>query len=334
MSFKPGDWTCPKPSCKNHNFARRDTCKMCGTGKGGVAAAGTVTGNADWKCTNCDFLIYGHKDKCKKCGQCRPGGPVRAEAVAESELPDAKRRAVPSVSNVSSVSIVLAPGHNNPIGECIVVFAWDFEGAGKHLDTPVIAFGCCIALLDTNGKFTVHKKSFVPGYNSDRVHFERQCWDEFWVKNQHVLEKIKTSATPFEFRMSVAAEYRLAMEAAMELADVMNAKLHVVSDNPVYDGGQLCTILQECDENPIYYSPDGKKYRVIENSSSFVRGLVLGLGLSSTWPGSGAFKLLKEAYELPPEPTTTFHMPDDDAEHIAWEFASAYGVSIGMFPKK
>ena len=27
---------------------------------------------ADWTCTRCDFLIYGHKAKCNKCGSERP----------------------------------------------------------------------------------------------------------------------------------------------------------------------------------------------------------------------------------------------------------------------
>jgi len=31
--FKPGDWTCPRAECRNHNFASRVTCKKCGEQK-------------------------------------------------------------------------------------------------------------------------------------------------------------------------------------------------------------------------------------------------------------------------------------------------------------
>ena len=27
--FRSGDWVCPKKTCKNHNFASRDVCRMC-----------------------------------------------------------------------------------------------------------------------------------------------------------------------------------------------------------------------------------------------------------------------------------------------------------------
>lgn len=87
---KPGDWMCP--SCGDHQFARNEVCRKCGTpnpgGASGGAGAGTAWGGAvasggcggggtkggDWICSACGDLQFARNTVCRRCGNPAPGG--------------------------------------------------------------------------------------------------------------------------------------------------------------------------------------------------------------------------------------------------------------------
>lgn len=88
LEFRPGDWECP--SCRNHVFARHDTCK-CGTRRpeevreddrsGGIAeyrdwdrggAKKKPSRSSDWVCPACHDLQFARNTECRKCGALKP----------------------------------------------------------------------------------------------------------------------------------------------------------------------------------------------------------------------------------------------------------------------
>eukprot|EP01017_Pseudomicrothorax_dubius_P044862 TRINITY_DN7643_c0_g2_i2.p1 TRINITY_DN7643_c0_g2~~TRINITY_DN7643_c0_g2_i2.p1 ORF type:complete len:340 (-),score=14.17 TRINITY_DN7643_c0_g2_i2:153-1172(-) len=68
-----GDWICPRSSCRNLNFERRDLCNKCGepcpmdarkTERRGVV-------ERQWKCSGCQMINYPHRVACFRCDEPR-----------------------------------------------------------------------------------------------------------------------------------------------------------------------------------------------------------------------------------------------------------------------
>mmetsp|Transcript_109354 Transcript_109354/g.314944 ORF Transcript_109354/g.314944 Transcript_109354/m.314944 type:complete len:353 (-) Transcript_109354:89-1147(-) len=105
--MRPGDWMCP--SCGDHQFARNDVCRRCGSGKpggaGAVGGGGCFGGGGmkqlmggcsgcgggvdpvamggkpgDWVCPSCGDLQFARNTSCRRCGQPSPalGGGIAA----------------------------------------------------------------------------------------------------------------------------------------------------------------------------------------------------------------------------------------------------------------
>jgi hypothetical protein len=84
-NFREGDWLCPNPECKNHNFASRVVCRRCPTLRPGVdpqqaAQMQNYGGNArpanatpmrpgDWVCPDpsCANLNFASRAVCRMC---------------------------------------------------------------------------------------------------------------------------------------------------------------------------------------------------------------------------------------------------------------------------
>ena len=88
--YRP-DWHCA--TCDFMIYGSKEQCKKCGTKRPEEKSSSdslststlstsnitntTNTTNSkkifkDWHCATCDFMIYGSKDQCKKCGTKRP----------------------------------------------------------------------------------------------------------------------------------------------------------------------------------------------------------------------------------------------------------------------
>jgi hypothetical protein len=109
-NVRPGDWMCPRPDCRNHNFASRDVCRMCpeprpmggggapggyggqqggyGGGQQGGYGGGQQQGGfhggrgggganmrpGDWMCPrpDCSNHNFASRDVCRMCPEPRP----------------------------------------------------------------------------------------------------------------------------------------------------------------------------------------------------------------------------------------------------------------------
>jgi len=75
---KPGDWLCP--SCGDHQFAKNQACRRCGTPnpnpQGNMAAftasIGMTHKPGDWFCPSCSDLQFARNMQCKRCGTPNP----------------------------------------------------------------------------------------------------------------------------------------------------------------------------------------------------------------------------------------------------------------------
>lgn len=88
---RPGDWICPKPSCKFQNFASRNECMRCGQRRmgggqglsggmpsgmgrpmmGSVPQGGGISTRVlpgDWICSNCNINNFASRTRCLQCG--------------------------------------------------------------------------------------------------------------------------------------------------------------------------------------------------------------------------------------------------------------------------
>merc|ERR1719399_172564 len=80
--MKPGDWRCP--GCGDHQFAKNDTCRQCGTEK---QQATTICGMkpGDWRCPKCKDLQFAKNDNCRQCGFKNPN-PEASKAAMEAGI--------------------------------------------------------------------------------------------------------------------------------------------------------------------------------------------------------------------------------------------------------
>jgi len=88
--MKPGDWNCP--NCGDHQFAKNDECRKCGTAnpdpdasraamEAGLAAGfgGAMEKPGDWYCPGCNDLQFARNAKCRKCDTPNPDPDQCAE---------------------------------------------------------------------------------------------------------------------------------------------------------------------------------------------------------------------------------------------------------------
>lgn len=70
--MKPGDWRCE--DCTFVNFARRDSCKDCGSPRPAHAERAPMNQGrpGDWNCGGCNYLNFAYREVCGQCGDAKP----------------------------------------------------------------------------------------------------------------------------------------------------------------------------------------------------------------------------------------------------------------------
>jgi hypothetical protein len=75
--MKPGDWRCG--DCNFVNFARRTSCKECGSERpareiGGGSNIEESGRPGDWNCPSCNYHNFAYRSECGRCGEEKPQG--------------------------------------------------------------------------------------------------------------------------------------------------------------------------------------------------------------------------------------------------------------------
>jgi len=72
--LRPGDWTCPNPSCRDIQFEKNQVCRLCGSAKPTVASNKQVFKAGDWICPNADCrdVQFERNTVCRQCGSAKP----------------------------------------------------------------------------------------------------------------------------------------------------------------------------------------------------------------------------------------------------------------------
>ena len=124
----------------------------------------------------------------------------------------------------------------------IIVLAFDLELAGATPEYSTIGLACSVI----NEQFEELDKLFLPGLIHPITPFEPRCWNEFWSKHPDQLKLLTYSgpllmygsnAIPYRQEEMIKAfhDFRIKWEAK---AKEMGAKLELVTDNNVFDGGR------------------------------------------------------------------------------------------------
>lgn len=216
-----------------------------------------------------------------------------------------------------------------------VVLAFDIERSGARAEHDTIGIGASVVLPD----FREVDHLFLPGFLPLETTWEKRCYDEFWSKNLDVLNKIKYQGTltkrQRQREMVVTfQQFRAKWEIKCH---AHGAKLHLVSDNNVYDGGFINVLIEEHTKQlPIPYSAsEPQRYGAFFETHSEQRGLlaVVDPSFTKNW---GFTKRIEELYDVPPFPHdySHDHDPRHDAYTIACEQQVLFGIRDGRIKRK
>jgi len=226
----------------------------------------------------------------------------------------------------------------------ILVLAFDIERSGATDQFTTIAIGCSVV----NEQFEELDRLFLPGYIPRMIGFDPKCWSEFWTNNDKQLElctylpgelsRYGSNVVPYRQKEMITEfqNFRAKWEAK---AKEMGAKLELVSDNNVFDGGfinqMIFTHLPKV--LPIPYSASiPQEYGTFYETHSQQRGLLMALK-DPTFEGNMGFsKRIFELYDVPPctIPHHDHHHPCNDAYNIAYDQQVLHGIRKGIYKLK
>jgi len=217
-----------------------------------------------------------------------------------------------------------------------IVLAFDIEYSGYE----VIAIGASV--VDTN--FMELDNFFFGNYIADVTQFEHRCWDEFWSKNEDVLNIIKYKGNKTDSKEKRAfeminsfQEFRAKWE---NLSQEMNKKLVLVTDNNIFDGGLINQLIKKYLPNTegIPYSAsrdenNKQKYQPFWETFSQQKGLLMAVKpeLNCDW---GLTDKIFELYAIDKPLVNHDHNPANDAYTIAYDQQVLFGIRDGRINKK
>lgn len=148
--------------------------------------------------------------------------------------------------------------------------AIDIEKAGDRFCDPILMIGCCLG--DNKGKI-IESKAFC-GPVPAKEEFDKRCWDEFWVKNLNILERIRETGIAEgvktkEQMIDNFMTYYYDLDTRFgPFTRSGNKRLIVLSDNPAFDISSIdqALIQQGNYTYPLRYMKTGQYCRVEDPS--------------------------------------------------------------------
>lgn len=227
------------------------------------------------------------------------------------------------------------------------VLAFDIECAGGRAQDEVIAIGASVVNEDGVELDSLCLKGYFPGLTK----FEQRTWDQFWSKNEDVLNTLvahapdkkgsdETAEAHKEWPKWAILEFHKFREKWELSAKREGAKLETVSDNKIFDGGFINDMYAKylvgdgAFVMPLPYSASDQppQYKALRETHSEQRGLLIavdptylskkGVSLSAHVEELYDCSALKSEHEHD-------HNPAHDAYSIAREAQILNGIEAG-----
>jgi hypothetical protein len=230
----------------------------------------------------------------------------------------------------------------------LIVLAFDIEATGQNLGKKgvgqVIALGMCV--LDDNLKkidgctIGAYRKKMT----SNQDQFEKRCWDEFWSKNEDLLEMFRFDPKiPMKVRRRQLVDTFQTFRRKWELFAIEKGfDYEIVSDNTIYDGEKMNQLISTETEDIVlpysasrYATQDDpnllQRYNEFTDTTSMKKGFLIGYNYGKK--NKIVWKDIEKEFDIPPAEFEHDHMPENDAYTIARDRQIINGIDIGKFKK-
>lgn len=216
----------------------------------------------------------------------------------------------------------------------VITLAFDIERSGAFHTNDTVAIGASVVDSDFNELGSL----FVPMYHRNNTVFEQRCLDEYWSKNQELLDLFE-----YKGNLSKKDQYRDAItifhnfRSHWEKYAKDNGKTFVlVSDNNVYDGGYINNLMFDhlAEDPPIPYSALTKKYEIFWETHSMQRGLLIVVDpeFDGSW---GLSDRIAKLFDVPETDHVRIeHHPTSDAFTIAYDYQVLMGIRCGSIQRR
>ncbi len=183
----------------------------------------------------------------------------------------------------------------------ILLCAIDIETSGpKLIKNGILSIGICAGTI--SGNIIVKKRIDVD--LEDEQDYDKDTYDNFWIKNVDVLNEIKKN--PLQPKNAILE--------LMKIIDYLdqNFQLIIISDCVSFDVGFINYYLAKyLDRKPLTYNYKGE-FRPVYDSDSYNRGVIKASYKQIYTNDNIIMRKLK--FEI--RQNGLKHMPDDDAEYI------------------
>jgi hypothetical protein len=216
-----------------------------------------------------------------------------------------------------------------------LVLAFDIERSGSGSDHQTIAIGASVVTEE----FEELDSLFLPMYSRTNTRFEPRCFDEFWSKHLDILEKLRyveqgSNASTEEIEHLAVTKFQDFRRKWETYAEKNEMKLELVTDNNVYDGGYMNTLISKYTKDLTIPYSTSQKYSPFWDVFSQQRGLLMVVDpeFKGDW---GISKRIAELYDIPPMTLYEHdHLPHHDAYTIGFDQQVLLGIRDGLIKKR
>lgn len=210
--------------------------------------------------------------------------------------------------------------------------AFDIERSGPLETNQTIAVGACVM----DASFNVLDTMLFCNYFPTEDVFEDTCWQNFWISRQPLLRSFVYGGS--KTRDERTAEMIITFQKFRSKWEIYchrhHLKMVLVSDNVLFDGGQLNTLIARfTDDHPLHYTVTKQLYSPVVCVYDMLKGFLLATSpeqadIRNVW------KCITAAYTVPPSPVANDHNPRNDATFIAFQYQVFMAISRKEIRKK